>query len=93
VADDLQVGLGHPVEMPPESRLGWQERLVEQMSRRVFSRPEDAAVVFHDHAIENGCILFSGGPKRNQLFRILRFETAVIHAEDVVSISEVLLDV
>ncbi len=141
VADDLQVGLVHPLEIPPESRLEWQERLAdyeiippfEQMSRRVFPRPEDATVVFQNHAIESGWlrghfssrgwevqlrdgmitdysksfpsagiratvkiypgILFSGGPKRNQLIRHLRFETADIHSADVVTVSEVLLDV
>lgn len=140
VADELQVGLVHPLEIPPESRQEWQERLVdyeiippfEQMNRRVFSRPDDATIVFQNHAIESGWlrghfasrgwevqvrdgmitdysksfpnaglratlkiypgILFSGGPKRNQLIRNLRFETADIHSADIVTLSEVLLD-
>jgi len=140
VPDDLQIGLVHPLEIPPESRMEWQERLIdyeiippfEQMGRQVFSRPREAMVTFQNHAIESGWlrghfaargwevhvrdgmitdysksfpnaglkatlklhpgILFSGGPKRNQLIRNLHFETSDIHSADVVTVSEVLLD-
>jgi len=62
VPENLLVGLVHPLEIPPESRLEWQERLAEyeiippfeQMTRPVFPRPEDHAVVFEKHAIESG---------------------------------------
>ncbi len=61
-ADILHIGVVHPLEIPPESRLNWQERLAEyeivtpfeQMTRPIFARPEDLTLSFASHAIESG---------------------------------------